>query len=260
MDQNTLHLTSLAYSLYSPVISGDLRIFTPAVCSGLCIEKMFSFYGEIFRGTCSGISASPVHICGSYLNHFQSLTNGEGASIYCRKPQPCCLGSLLLRDINSLRYPISACLSSSLAVCVTGLNMKTAFIQHLFKSVRAPATIKRYRDFSIGMLLVVLNQLVVIPIQIALDRRHIDLPASIFVMILAFLFMAIANHFHGGVARFYTAHLQGPTDFLGRHMSLGFVAPFVMLNRDHISEPLDVPRIAAAFGNYPHRAGVYSRS
>lgn len=101
MDQNTLHLTSLAYSLYSPVISGDLRIFTPAVCSGLCIEKMFSFYGEIFRGTCSGISASPVHICGSYLNHFQSLTNGEGASIYCRKPQPCCLGSLLLRDINS---------------------------------------------------------------------------------------------------------------------------------------------------------------
>lgn len=31
-------------------------------------------------------------------------------------------------------------------------------------------------------------------------------------------------------------------------MSLGFVVSFVMLSKDHIMDPLDVPRIAAAFG------------
>ncbi|KAK7749329.1 hypothetical protein SLS62_008180 [Diatrype stigma] len=83
----------------------------------------------------------------------------------------------------------------------------------------------------------------------ALDRRHVDLPASMFVMMAVFFFMSAANRIHGGVAPFYSAHLQGPTDFIGRHMSLGFVAPFVMLNRDHISEPLDAPKIAAVFAS-----------
>ncbi|RYO86352.1 hypothetical protein DL766_001009 [Monosporascus sp. MC13-8B] len=122
------------------------------------------------------------------------------------------------------------------------------FLQQLCKSALAPASSKRYTDFGIGVLAIVLNQSIVLPIQIALDKRDIDVPASILVMVFVFLSMAIGNHIiHGGVARFYTAHLQGPTDFLGRHMSLGFVTPFVMLNRDHISKAVDVPRIAGAF-------------
>lgn len=132
--------------------------------------------------------------------------------------------------------------------------MKTTLLQQLSRGIQEPATVKRYRDFSIGMLLVVLNQLAVIPIQIALDRRNVDLPASMFVMMAVFLFMSASNRIHGGVARFYSAHLQGPTDFIGRHMSLGFVVPFVMLNRDHISEPLDAPKIAAVFGEHPRIA------
>ncbi len=136
--------------------------------------------------------------------------------------------------------------------------MKTILIQWLCKSFQHPTTVKKYQDFGIGVLLILLNQFIVIPIQITLDRHCIDLPASILVMVVAFLSMAIANHFHSGVARFYNAHLQGPTDFLGRHMSLGFVAPFVMLNRDHISNPLDAPRIAATFGKYARTVNPYT--
>ncbi|KAI0013550.1 hypothetical protein F4779DRAFT_613281 [Xylariaceae sp. FL0662B] len=125
--------------------------------------------------------------------------------------------------------------------------MTMSFIQQLHRSLQARATTKRYRDAGVGLLFIVLIQLLVVPAQIALDLHSINLPASILVMLLCSLLMIIANCIHGGVAQFYTKHLQGPTDFLGRHMSFGFVASFVMLNRDHVTNALDVPKIAGAF-------------
>ncbi|OTB01410.1 hypothetical protein M426DRAFT_64203 [Hypoxylon sp. CI-4A] len=105
----------------------------------------------------------------------------------------------------------------------------------------------RYRDAGIGLAFVILNQLLVLPIQIALDLHSINLPASILVMLLFSILMITANFIHSGTVDLYSRYLRGPTDFLGKHMSLGFVASFIMLNRDHISNAIDVPRVAGAF-------------
>ncbi|KAI0382719.1 hypothetical protein F5Y04DRAFT_270258 [Hypomontagnella monticulosa] len=120
-------------------------------------------------------------------------------------------------------------------------------IQQLCRSLQTPAVTKRYQDAGLGLILIILTQLLVIPIQIALDLHSINLPASILVMLLVSLLMLIANRIHGNTARLYTKHLRGPTDFLGRHMSFGFVASFIMLNRDHITNAIDIPRVAGAF-------------
>ncbi|KAI1413055.1 LrgB-like family-domain-containing protein [Hypoxylon sp. FL1857] len=119
--------------------------------------------------------------------------------------------------------------------------------QQLCRGLQTPATTKRYRDAGIGFAFIVLTQFVVIPIQITLDTHSINFPASILVMLLFSLLTIVANYIHEGTAELYSKYLHGPTDFLGRHMSFGFVASFVLLNRDHISDAIDVPRIAGAF-------------
>ena len=131
--------------------------------------------------------------------------------------------------------------------------MRASLVEQLCQSTQAPRVVRRCRDVGIGLLIIALNQLAIIPIQVGLDRRSVGLPASVLVMVFVFLLMVVANRIHDGVARFYCTYLQGPVDFLGRHISLGFVAPFVMLNRDHVSNPLDAPRIAGVFGAYPSK-------
>ena len=123
-------------------------------------------------------------------------------------------------------------------------------IQQLCRSLQTPAVTKRYQDAGLGLILIILTQLLVIPIQITLDLHSINLPASILVMLLVSLLMLIANRIHGNTAQLYTKHLRGPTDFLGRHMSFGFVASFIMLNRDHITNAIDIPRVAGAFREF----------
>ncbi|KAI1469249.1 LrgB-like family-domain-containing protein [Daldinia caldariorum] len=122
-----------------------------------------------------------------------------------------------------------------------------SLIQHLCRAIRKPETVKRYRDAGIGLAFIVLSQLLVFPVQIALDLNSINLPASILVMLLLSSSMIIANYIHGGTEKLYMKYLCGPTNFLGRHMSFGFVASFLLLNRDHISDPMDVPRIIGSF-------------
>ncbi|CAJ2505873.1 Uu.00g000030.m01.CDS01 [Anthostomella pinea] len=120
-------------------------------------------------------------------------------------------------------------------------------IQQLGRIIQAPAAAKRYTDAGVAILFVVVNQFLVMPMQILLDRHSINLPASIVVMLLASILMVIASSISGAVGQFYDKHIRGPSDFLGRHMSLGFVAFFIMLNRDHITNSADVPKIAGAF-------------
>ncbi|KAI1384801.1 uncharacterized protein F4822DRAFT_373628 [Hypoxylon trugodes] len=122
-----------------------------------------------------------------------------------------------------------------------------SLIQQLFRSLQEPTTAKRYRDAGIGLAFTVGNQLVVLPIQITLNLHSINIPASILVMLLCLFLMVVANYIHGGTAELYSKHIRGPTDFLGRHMSYGFVASFIMLNRDHISDAIAVPKIAGVF-------------
>ncbi|KAI1633108.1 hypothetical protein F4809DRAFT_655402 [Biscogniauxia mediterranea] len=125
--------------------------------------------------------------------------------------------------------------------------MNMSLVQQFCKSIQAPATANRYRDAGIGLLFIVLNQLLIIPTQIVLDLHSVTLPASILVMLLLAIVVIIAGSISEAVAPFYKKHLQGPSDFLGRHMSFGFVAFFLMLNRDHITDSSDIPKIAAAF-------------
>ncbi|KAI0122530.1 hypothetical protein F4814DRAFT_446466 [Daldinia grandis] len=122
-----------------------------------------------------------------------------------------------------------------------------SLIQQLCRALHKPETANRYRDAGIGLAFIGFNQVLVVPVQIALDLRSINLPAPIPVMLLFSFLLLIANCIHGGTEELYSKHLRGPTDFLGRHMSFGFVASFIMLNRDHISNGMDVPRVAGAF-------------
>ncbi|KAI1803527.1 hypothetical protein F4811DRAFT_553757 [Daldinia bambusicola] len=122
-----------------------------------------------------------------------------------------------------------------------------SLIQHFCRAIQKPETVKRYRDTGIGLAFIVLSQVLVVPVQIALDLNSITLPASILVMLLFSSSLIIANHIHGGTEKLYSKYLCGPTNFLGRHMSFGFVASFLLLNRDHISDPMDIPRIVGSF-------------
>ncbi|KAI1099932.1 hypothetical protein F4804DRAFT_349040 [Jackrogersella minutella] len=123
----------------------------------------------------------------------------------------------------------------------------TSLTQQLCKSLQAPATSKRFKDAGVGLAFIVFIQFLVIPLQITLNLNSINLPASILVSLLLWLLMIVANYIHEGTARLYMKYLRAPTDFLGRHMSFGFVASFILLNRDHVSDAIDVPKIAGAF-------------
>ncbi|KAI3336661.1 hypothetical protein HD806DRAFT_13790 [Xylariaceae sp. AK1471] len=125
--------------------------------------------------------------------------------------------------------------------------MDIALIQKLCKSFQTPAVAKRYSDAGVGLVFILSIQLLIIPTQIALDLHYINLPASILVVVLAAIAMIIASSVSGEVAQFYNRHLLGPIDFLGRHMSFGFVVFFILIIRDHISSASDVPKLAGVF-------------
>ncbi|KAI4596724.1 hypothetical protein KJ359_005066 [Pestalotiopsis sp. 9143b] len=125
--------------------------------------------------------------------------------------------------------------------------MIVTWVSQFCHAVKSPETTSRYRSAAVAILMIPLIQLLVAPLQIQLDSNAIELPASILVMLLVTITMLIANSFYGKIGAIYATRMKGPTDFLGRHMSLGFVVSFVMLSKDHITDPLDVPRIAAAF-------------
>ncbi|KAK9782334.1 hypothetical protein SCARD494_13642 [Seiridium cardinale] len=148
----------------------------------------------------------------------------------------------------------------------TASIMKSTWVYRVFRAIRAPETKKRYSNAMFGILLVPLIQLLVAPIQMALNSRRIDLPASILVMVMVTITMLFINSICGRTSSIYSDHMKGPVDFLGRHMSFGFVASFVMLSRDHITTATDIPRIAGAFvvttllsyvGSYLFAAGSY---
>ncbi|KAI0882049.1 LrgB-like family-domain-containing protein [Annulohypoxylon maeteangense] len=106
---------------------------------------------------------------------------------------------------------------------------------------------KRFRDAGMGIVFIFLNQLLVVPIQIVLDLHSFNIPASVLVMLLFWVFMIVTNYIHTGTAQLYNKHLRGTIDFLGRHMSFGFVASFIMLNKDRTPSAIEVSKIAGAF-------------
>lgn len=122
-----------------------------------------------------------------------------------------------------------------------------AFIREIYERMRTPALVKRYYDAAVGLALIIGVQLISIPTQIALDLHMVNLPTSILVLFLVLITMTTASACNGNVDRFYNERLRGPTDFLGRHMSFGFVAFFVLLIRDHIDNASDIPKLAGVF-------------
>ncbi|KAI0393930.1 hypothetical protein F5Y17DRAFT_466611 [Xylariaceae sp. FL0594] len=125
--------------------------------------------------------------------------------------------------------------------------MERPFIQRLCRSLQMPAIAKRFSDAGVGLVAILVVQLLVIPIQITLDVHHVNLPASIVVMLFAAATMIIASSVSSRVAPFYYAYLRGPTEFLGRHLSFGFVAYFILLIRDHVNSTQELSRIAVVF-------------
>ncbi|KAI0455405.1 hypothetical protein F5B21DRAFT_196077 [Xylaria acuta] len=125
--------------------------------------------------------------------------------------------------------------------------MSSTLVQKLCSSLQTPSLVKKYSDAATGLALIICIQLLVLPTQIALDLHSVNLPASILVMFLVLVIMTIASSINTDTVQFYNRHLRGPTDFLGRHMSFGFVAFFILLIRDHINSSSDVPKLAGAF-------------
>lgn len=128
--------------------------------------------------------------------------------------------------------------------------MEITLIQKLCASLQTRALTKRYSDAAVGIVLILCVQLLVVPTQIALDLHSVNLPVSILVLFLVLTTMIIATSINGDVSLFYNRHLRGPTDFIARHMSFGFVAFFVLLIRDHINNPLDVPKLGGVFSKW----------
>lgn len=133
--------------------------------------------------------------------------------------------------------------------------MDTTLIQKLCKSLQTPALAKRYSDGLVGLGLILCIQSLVVPTQIALDLHSVNVPASILVLFLVLITMTIASSINGEVALLYNRHLRGPTDFVARHMSFGFVAFFVLLIRDHINSPSEVPKLLGVFGKWQTKHG-----
>ncbi|KAI1167493.1 hypothetical protein F5B18DRAFT_659194 [Nemania serpens] len=125
--------------------------------------------------------------------------------------------------------------------------MEITLIQKLCKSLQTPALAKRYSDAAVGIILILCIQLLVVPTQIALDLHSVNLPASILVLFLVLITMTIASSINAEVPLLYNRHLRGPTDFIARHMSFGFVVFFVLIIRDHINNPLDVSKLLGVF-------------
>ncbi|KAJ3564737.1 hypothetical protein NPX13_g7740 [Xylaria arbuscula] len=122
-----------------------------------------------------------------------------------------------------------------------------ASTQEICKGLQTPGQAKRYTDALVGLGFILGCQLLVVPIQLAFDTHSINIPASILVMLFFFFTMTIASSVDGDVAKFYDRHLRGPTDFVGRHMSLGFVTFFILLIKDHIEHVSDIPKLTGAF-------------
>ncbi|KAI1813915.1 hypothetical protein GGS20DRAFT_446041 [Poronia punctata] len=125
--------------------------------------------------------------------------------------------------------------------------MEPVLLQALCRSLQSPTTTKRYTDAGLGLAFILFIQLLVIPAQVALNLHHVNLPTSILVMLLVAAVMTIASYFSKDVEPFYYKYFRGPTDFLGRHMPLGFVAYFILLIRDHVHNGKEIPRIIGVF-------------
>ncbi|KAI0187270.1 hypothetical protein F4808DRAFT_454380 [Astrocystis sublimbata] len=125
--------------------------------------------------------------------------------------------------------------------------MSSTLLHKLCSSLQTPALAKRYSDAAFGLLLMISIQLLVLPTQIALDLHSINIPASILVLLLVLIVMIVSSSINRNTVLFYDNYLRGPTAFVGRHMSLGFVAFFILLIRDHIDSSSDIPKLAGAF-------------
>lgn len=106
--------------------------------------------------------------------------------------------------------------------------MATVFISRFFWTIKELDIAKRFRNAAIGILLVPLIQIVVAPLQLALDIRGVDLPASILVMTWLAIIMFLMNRIHRGVGKFYLNHLKEPvsTSFHSKIMEYILNTPF----------------------------------
>lgn len=87
------------------------------------------------------------------------------------------------------------------------------WVCQLCRHFRTPETATQYRNATIGVLSIPLIELFVTPIQLALDRCQVDLPASIVAMLGLWGMMLTVQLLHGGADAFYRNHVKGPVSF-----------------------------------------------
>ncbi|KAI0166529.1 hypothetical protein GGR57DRAFT_496793 [Xylariaceae sp. FL1272] len=129
--------------------------------------------------------------------------------------------------------------------------MDPSLLQRLLKNIHVSVVAvwcsEAFTNARIGLLFMICVQFLVMALQIVFDLNSVKLPASIVVMLLVILSMIIGSRANKETPVFYENYLRKPTDFIGRHMSLGFVPFFILLNRDHVGAVSDILRLATAF-------------
>jgi hypothetical protein len=92
--------------------------------------------------------------------------------------------------------------------------MMVNWVSQMLDAVRAPETAIRYRNAATAISMIPVIQLLIVPIQMALDQHGVGLPASILVMLLVTASMLVANHFNENTSSIYGTHLKGPVSVL----------------------------------------------
>jgi hypothetical protein len=110
-----------------------------------------------------------------------------------------------MANMDPKHYPITS--PGSVSVCNT---MLVSWISQSCSAINAWDAAKRYRNAVMGILLVPLAEILVTPLQLALDSRGVNFPSSIIVMALCTAAMLSIEFLHHGTGSFYEIHLKGP--------------------------------------------------
>lgn len=92
--------------------------------------------------------------------------------------------------------------------------MAMDWVCQLCRHFKTPETAIHYRNAAIGILSIPVVELFVTPLQLALDRCQVDLPASIVAMLGLLGMMLTVQLLCGGTDTFYRNHVKGPVSFL----------------------------------------------
>ncbi|KAK3331772.1 hypothetical protein B0T19DRAFT_86421 [Cercophora scortea] len=134
-------------------------------------------------------------------------------------------------------------LLQSLPAARPSSTMTTGTVATLQLSVRQ----QRYCDGVKAIVLVVVAQCLIAGIECVLGDKSHEYPPAILAMASVFVGFWLCGCFVPGTEEFYRKRLRCAADLLNRHMSIGFIIPFVMICRSPLADAHTIGLIVACF-------------